>query len=432
LLAWFVVQEGGARGVSAGFGLGVSWWTYLLTQCNAIVMYLGLALWPHPLVLDYGVGLVRSVAEVWWQAIIVVALLAGTLWALVRKPALGCLGAWFFMILAPSSSVLPLVGQTMAEHRMYLPLAAVMVLVVLTAYGLGGSWTTRLLAAVAVLFGILTAIRNHDYRDATAIWSDTVAKYPQNARAQSNLAWALQQQGKAEEANRYFARAIELQPDYISAHYNWGVALFDQGRVAEAIAQFETTLRLAPLHANAHLNLGNALMRMQRATEAVPHYEAALRIKPAADVHYNLGVALIELGRPDEATAHLQAALQMNPDLPEAHYQLARVAEQAGRLAEADRQYTETLRLAPDHLAAHRNFGLLLARSGRLAPAEAHFRAVVRLQPKEADAHGNLGNVLLLLGHTREAIACYEESLRLRPNDPLVVQNLQLARQSLH
>ena len=77
LLAWFVASGGGTRGVSAGFGLGVSSWTYLLTQCQAILLYLKLSFWPHPLVLDYGTGLVRSVTEVWWQGVILVVLLGG-------------------------------------------------------------------------------------------------------------------------------------------------------------------------------------------------------------------------------------------------------------------------------------------------------------------------------------------------------------------
>jgi protein O-mannosyl-transferase len=465
LLAWIMVRAGGARGVGAGLGLGVSSWSYLLKQCEAIVLYLKLSFWPHPLVLDYGTAVVPSLAAVWWQAMVVLALLGLTIWALVRKPAAGFLGAWFFVLLAPSSSVVPILTQTMAEHRMYLPLAGVVGLVAVPLYRRFGYRVTWPMGVVIVGCGCVTVVRNHDYRDVVGFWADTVAQYPQNARAHNNLAWALVPQGRTAEANAQYARAVEIQPDYVTGHYNWGVALLDQGRVAEAITQLETAVRLAPDHADAHVNLGNALLRAQRTAEAIPHYETALRLQPGADVQYDLGLALLELGRTDEAIAHLQiavqltpalaeaqcqlgvallergrtaeatdhlrAALQLNPNLPEAHYQLARVADRAGQLAEAERQYTESLRLAPDHLAAHRNLGLLLARSGRLVPAEAHFRAIIRLQPADADAHANLGNALLLQGQAREAIACYEESLRLRPGDARTRENLQLAREAL-
>jgi protein O-mannosyl-transferase len=456
LLAWIMLGAGGGRGFGAGFGLGVSWWTYLLKQSEAIVLYLKLSFWPHPLVLDYGTAVVRSVADVWWQGPVVIGLVAGTLWALVRKPVLGFAGAWFFVILAPSSSLMPIVTQTVAEHRMYLPLAAVIasclvglhaLLKRLPDYATAGQPTTGHRTAVprsrarlpAILFlalacplAWLTVSRIRDYRDVVAIWADNVAKCPQVARGHNNLAWAFQQQGNTVQANAHFARAVALEPGYVTARYDWGVALLDQGRVAEAIAQFEAAVQLAPDHADAYVNLGNALMQVQRAVEAIPQYETALRLRPAADAHYDLGVALAEVGRTEDAAGHFRAALQINPALPEAHYQLARLAERAGQPAAAELQYLETMRLAPDHAAAQARLGLLLARAGRLPAAAEHLRAAVRLKPADAEAHVNLGNVLLLQGQAREAVACYEEAVRLRPDDARIRENLQLAREALH
>jgi tetratricopeptide (TPR) repeat protein len=432
LLAWIMWRGGGTRGVGAGIGLGVSWWTYLLKQCDAIVLYLKLSFWPHPLVLDYGTAVTRFIADVWWQAIVVLALLGLTIWALIRKPVAGFLGACFFIILAPSSSVVPIVTQTMAEHRMYLPLAGVVCLVVVTLYRWLGSRAIWLLGVAAIVLGGVTIARNHDYLDVVAFWADNVAKYPQNARAYNNLACALLPQGKTAEANAHFARAIELQPDYVTGHYNWGVTLLDQGRVAEAIAQLEIAVRLAPIHVDAHVNLGNALMRVQRAAEAIPHYEAALRLQPGADVHYDLGVALMDVGRDAEAATHFQSALKLNPALSEAHYRLARLAERAGRLDEAERGYNQVLQLLPGHAGAHARLGLILARSGRLPAALEHLRTAVRLAPADADAHAFLGVALLLQDQPREAIAAFEESLRLRPDDARTRENLQLARESLH
>jgi protein O-mannosyl-transferase len=431
LLAGLVAGNAGGRGSAAGFGLGISGWNYLLKQGEAVVLYLKLSLWPHPLVLDYGTAVTHSVKEVWWQGPVVLALLGATVWALVRKPRLGFVGAWFFMILAPSSSVVPLVTQTMAEHRMYLPVASVALLGVFAAYALFGRRAVWLLAGWALALGTTTFVRNRDYRDVVGIWADTVEKSPSNARAHNNLAWALQREGKSEEANAHFAKAIDLLPDYVAARYSWGVALLDQGRSSEAIAQFEAAVKLAPRHADAHLNLGNALMQVRRPDEAITHYEVALQIQPAADVHYNLGIALAEVGRGNEAQAHLEAALKANPSLPEAHYRLARLAERGGRLAEAEQHYSETLRLAPSHAGAHAALGLILAQSDRVPAAVEHLQTAVRLQPADPDLRANLGNVFLLQGRPREAIACYEESLRLRPNDRRTLQNLQLAREAL-
>lgn len=431
VLAWLVVKSGGARGASAGFGLGVNGWTYLLKQAEALVQYLFLSFWPHPLVFDYGTDVVSSIGAVAGQGIGVLAMLAATIWALRRKPALGFLGAWFFLILSPSSSVVPLVTQTMAEHRMYLPLAAVVVFASLAVYHFCGSRAPWLMMTVALGLGGVTIMRNRDYRDPVTLWADTVAKRPQNARAHNNLALALQQQGQPARAHTHFARAVALDAGYVTARYNWGVALLEQRRHLEAIAQLEAAVTRAPDHVDARINLGNALVRAGRARDALAHFEHALQLQPGADVHFNLGVASADLGENDAAVRHLRSALRFDARLPEAHYQLARLAERAGRTAEAESHYNATLQLAPGHAAAHGKLGLLLARAERLAPAAGHFRAVIALQPDDADAHANLGNVLLLQGQAREAIARYETVLRLRPDDARARENLQLARDAL-
>ncbi|MBK8856988.1 MAG: tetratricopeptide repeat protein [Opitutaceae bacterium] len=396
-LAWLVLDGGGTRGASAGLGLGVTWWSYLLKQCEALILYLRLSIWPHPLVLDYGTGVIKSAGEVWVQGLAVLGLLAATAWALVRRPVPGFCGAWFFIILAPSSSVIPLVAQTMAEHRMYLPLAAVVALLAVGGQRLLGARTLPVLGVVAAGLFVLTIVRNHTYRSAFVIWSDTVTKCPESARARLNLGVELQRLGQRKEALRQFERAAALQTGYVSAHYHWGATLLEEGRVEEALVQLEIAVRLGPAHADAQLALGNALVRARRPAEAVPHFERTLELRPAADAHYNLAVALLELGRTAEAEQQLGAAVRLEPGL----------------------------------VVAQRRLALLLAQSGRLEEAAEHLQAILAAQPAEADAHANLGNVRLLQGRAAEAVTHYEAALRLRPDDSRLRENLELARQSL-
>ena len=397
LLAWLVLGGGGTRGVSAGLGLGVTWWSYLLKQCEALILYLQLSIWPHPLVLDYGTGVIKSAAEVWVQGLAVLGLLGATAWVLWRRPVIGFCGAWFFVILAPSSSVIPLVSQTMAEHRMYLPLAAVVALLAVGAPRVLGARTLPVLGAVAAVFLVLTLVRNHTYRSAFVIWSDTVTKCPESARARLNLGVEWQRLGQRREALRQFERAAALQPGYVSAHYHWGATLLEEGRVAEALVQLETAVRLGPAHADAQLALGNALVRARRAAGAVPHFERSIELQPAADAHYNLAVTLLELGRTAEAEQQLGAAVRLEPGL----------------------------------VVAQRRLALMLAQSGRLEAAAEHLQAILAAQPADADAHANLGNVRLLQGRTAEAVTHYEAALRQRPDDARLQENLAMARAAL-
>lgn len=431
LLGWLVVRGAGARGASAGMGLGVSWWDYLLTQARALTLYLKLAVWPHPLVLDYGAGLDHSLAAVWWQGLVVLSLLLLTVLALVRRPVAGFVGAWFFLLLGPSSSVIPLVTQTIAEHRMYLALVGVVVTGVWAVGHWGAAKARGVLAVLGVVYGALTVARVRDYADGLTLWTDTVEKFPTSARAHNNLGLELDRRGRSAEALNQFARAVAIDPRYVSAYYNWGLTLLGQGRVPDAVQKFESAVGLAPGHADAQLALGNALMRAGAAADAVPHYEAALAAAPGApDAHYNLGVALVEAGRAGDAVTHLRIALQDDPNRAETHYQLGRAHELLGEREAAERRYIETIQLDPNHVGAHRKLGLLLARREQLDAAAEHFGAVLRLEPGDADTQANLGNVFLLQGRTRDAIAHYEESLRLRPDDARTRENLRLAREA--
>jgi len=367
LLAWLVLGAGGTRGSAAGLGLGVSWWSYLLKQCEAIVLYLKLSFWPHPLVVDYGTAVVNSLKEVWWQGPVVLALLAATVWALVRRPALGFMGAWFFVILAPSSSVVPLVSQTMAEHRMYLPLAAVITLVVFGACRWLGVRSLWVMAGLALAAGLATRQRNTVYLGEQAVWEDVLAHRPDNARAHNNLGSVLMEAGRIEEAAGHFQESIRLDPDWSSAHSN----------------------------------LCNALRRLGRAQQAVAPGEEALRLKPdSADAHVNLAAALAELGRPAEAVVHYEEALRLQPGARDVPAVLAAACHELG-----------------NQLAAQGNFTAAIVR----------YRQALTLAPELSTTRNNLANALLVSGQTDEAITLYQQILRQRPDDTAVRENLARA-----
>jgi Flp pilus assembly protein TadD len=346
---------------------------YALTQPVAVVHYLRLTFWPHPLCLDYGRPFVTSAARMTGALpgqIVVAVLLAGTVWAWRRRPAAGFLGAWFFLILAPTSSFVP-VADAIVEHRMYLPLAAVVAAVVLTAVALGNRLFNKqqgvVLGCVAsgfvvALLTFLTIQRNRDYKSALTIWQDTVEKYSSNARAHSNLGLALDQAGRLQEAIGHYEQALRLKPDYAEAHYNLGIALGRLGRGPEAIAQFEQALQLDPDYAKAHNNLGLALVSVGRLPEAMGHWEQALRIAPDfVEAHNNLGNALLQGGRTDDAIGHYEQALRIEPDLAEAHCNLGVALEQAGRLQDAIGHYEQALRLKPNYAQARNALARLQA-----------------------------------------------------------------------
>ncbi len=406
LLGWLVISTGGNRGGSAGFGTSVGSAAYFGTQFGAIVHYLRLCVWPHPLLFDYGMATAQGVSAIVPYAVVVGLLGLATVVALWRWPKVGFLGAWFFAILAPTSSVIPVATQVVAEHRMYLPSLAVVTGLAAGGWVLG-RWlvhrgnlalpTSLVIAGLAIMFvsvtfGILTFHRNMDYQSELSLWEDTVAKAPRNARAENNLGHALHKCGRFDQAIAHYHKSLELKPDGALAHYNLGLVLVKRGEIDEAITQFGMTLQIAPDCAEAHYNLGLALAARGQLDEAMSHYQKALAIKPDyAEAHNKLGTILAGRGKTDEAMDCFRKALQIQPDLADAHNNLGTILARVGRVDEAIVHYRMALQIKPDFAEAHYNLGTVLADCGRLDEAITYFQKALEIKPDDMEAGNNLG-----------------------------------------
>lgn len=417
-LALLVAGTGWNRGGTAGFDVGVSPWAYGMTQFKALAVYVKLSLWPHPLVIDYGTFWM-SAREAAPYALVIVALLAATGVALVRRPPLGYLGAWFFTILAPTSLV-PGRIQMIVEHRMYLPLAAVVAGAVLALHAvLHRRWLAVAGAALAVLFGFMTAQRNALYGDDLALWRQTAAESPQSIIAQSSLGMALYVRHRGAEALPHFLAAASLDPDRAANYYNVGLAYAAQGKLPEAAAEYREALRRDPGYASARYQLGLALVQMNRPETALGEFAEAVRLDPAMpEARYEWGVALNKLGRLDEAADQYRAAVRLKPDFFDAQSDLGTALFGLGRIAEAGACFAKAEQLRPDRPEPHFDLGLVLERQGRADPAIAQFAEAVRLKPDYPAAQFNLGVALAREGSTTEAVEHFQALVRLEPASP--------------
>ena len=371
------------RGGTAGLGTSVSPAAYALTQIGAIGDYLRLACWPWPLIFDYGQFQVSRVGEILRPALVVLPLAAASLYALWRRWPAGYGGFFFFGVLAPTSSFVPVVTQTMNEHRTYLALAALVTLAVTATYALAGRRSLVVFLVIAPVLGLVTERRNRDYRSEQGLWEDTAAKRPGNARAYAALG------------------AIHLR----------------EGRLEAARAALQETVRVAPDSGEMRNNLGNVWMKLGRFAEAAQCFQEALVRQPGDPfILNNLGNTYLQLGRGPEAIVALAAAVRAKPDLHEARYNLANTLAQAGRLPEAADNYAALLAARPGDAEARSNYGEVLMEMGRGPEAIAQFEAAVRLKPDSAVLHNNLGAALARIGHPAEALKQFQAAVRLDPH----------------
>jgi tetratricopeptide (TPR) repeat protein len=397
-LAWLVAGSAG-RGGTAGLSVNVSSWDYLLTQTWAIPHYLRLAFWPSPLVFDYGVDLIRAPGQVAAQAVFMVALLAATAVALVRSPRVGLALAFFFLVLAPSSSVVPVATQVIAEHRIYLALAAVTSLV---AVGLQ-RWLGRAALAVgvtaAVALGAATVARNRDYQDELGLWRDIAAKRPQNARAFANIGQLLSEQGKEAEALEAYAESLRLLPEQPRTLFNAGLSFTALGRIDEALASYARSVELDPKYVDPRTNLGLLLLEKGAVPQALAHLTEAARLAPdQPEALSAYGTALAMSGRIGDAEAALNRALARATEpamVATLRFNLGNAAMAAGRADQAAREFALAVQLDGRNAAARYNLGVALMRAGgRNAEARAQIEEALRLDPGLTPARNLLAELL--------------------------------------
>jgi len=400
-----------------GFGLGVSPWRYFLTQGEALTMYLRLALWPWPLVFDYGPAMQPNLVAAAPFAGAIALGLAATAIALGRAPRAGFLLAAFFVVLAPTSSLVPVALQPIAENRAYLPLAALTTLAACAAYrALGVRGTAALLVAVPALM-VATHARNEVFQSPQALWRDTIVHRPENPRAYDNYASALADAGRLADAIAVFERALQLNPASANTHAMLAGTWARAGRPDRAEQHFRRALELNPQLDDTRQTFGMFLYHAGRAADAAAELERVLaRTRGNAATHHYLALASAQLGRRELAATHFRAALAARPKEPNILASYAGLLAATGHPAEALEQYRAALRLNPRLREAQLGAAAAAIALNRFAEAADHGESAIQLQPTAADAHYYTGVALFGLGRAIDAAAKFEQVLRLDPN----------------
>lgn len=396
---------------------------YARSQPGVLLHYLRLCVWPHPLVFDYGWPIAKELGDWLPQTLVVAAILCVTGVLVARRSWIGFASAWFFVILLPTSSLVP-IKDLAFEHRVYLSLAGVVVPVVVGAWWLCGRLLPAarflphaLCAALVLALAATTVRRNRDYRSPAVLWQTVVERAPGNARGYSNLATALKDEGRGDQTIALLNKAIELDPAYHSAYHKLGNAYLLRGELATATDDFRRSIALYDCSSYRY-GLACALLAQGAFAEAEAEYRKALAFEPEdAGSHLGLGNALAQLERKDEAALEYREALRLDPRLQSAHTNLAVILEAQGNPAEALEHHLAALALPPGTFQEQFNLGKCLVLLGRNAEALEAFRAAMRLAPAMPEPPAALAKALLSKGDASAEEKAEALQLATKAND---------------
>ena len=417
----------------------------VLIAAQALWFYVGKLVWPTDLAIIYPLWYVDIRDPFVWGYVIASAAIAAVLWFARHRLGRGPLaGALFFVVTL--SPILGFVDFGYMSHSLvaerYAYLAGIGVLSVLI--GVAAHGTSKLprfqrlvlssaLVVVLAVFGKLTWDQAGIYRDRFSFYNHIISHNP-DARVYRNLAKALNEADRPEEALAAIRKSVELRPHSSAPLHTMGVTLFALGRFEEAAECFDRVLKLDPEHELARRGMAQTRMQLGQLVESIKWYREAIDLDPKAALAYvGMGEALFRLGQYEEAIEALEQAVSVQPEgLPlRTHHFLAEALRKQDRHEEAIERYRTVLEIDPRFTYAHAGIGYASFSLQRYGEALEWLAQSVSLDPGSpaaADRYWMMGQASEALGRTDAAIEHYTHALEIDSRNAGALESLAMLR----
>jgi len=257
------------------------------------VRYLELTFWPQGLALPYPYRLVIPSWQIAGAALLLAGLTAGALWFGRRRPYLAVGWLWFIAGLTPAIGLVQVGRQGMADRFTYLPCLGLGLIVVWST----AEWlhsrpklAVGLSMAAALGLAVVSWQQVTFWRDSVTLFSHTVAVTSENSTAERQLATALDDRGRLEDALPHYAAAVRIEPGFFVAQTGFGAALERHGETELAVEHLRAAVHYCPDCPDARLLLNQlehyapasdggspARINTRAAGQAPPNFQEARR-----------------------------------------------------------------------------------------------------------------------------------------------------------
>jgi tetratricopeptide (TPR) repeat protein len=233
-------------------------------------------------------------------------------------------------------------------------------------------------AADEVLQRALAALNSQRPQEAEQIAGGVLKRNPRHARALHIYGCALLMQGRAKDAIAPLQDAARARHDP-EIDTQLAIALRQSGRLDDALSRLKRAIKRQPPYPAAFHELGFLLHSMQRHDEAIEALKRGLEIAPMMpDLSVQLGN--IFLARADHANARAAfgRALAIAPGRSDAHFGIAMAYAGDGQYAAAVEHFRSCLMGRPGDAGVLLNLGHCLLRLGQQESGYECFRAAGR------------------------------------------------------
>lgn len=215
----------------------------------------------------------------------------------------------------------------------------------------------------------LTRGRDHyhagEYEQAESYLAELAAGDAPFADVFDMLGVIYHQQGRMQDAQQMFERALDINPNYTEAALNLAVTYNDIGKYKEANALYA---------------------RVMETSKNAPGQLDPFAKGKLANMHADLGAAYNDLGLPDDAVREYERALALCPTFHDIRTRLGTTLREAGNLNAAAREFERVREDRPSYLPARLHLGLVYYGQGRNVEAMAEWQEILVIEPGNKSA----------------------------------------------
>lgn len=415
-------------------------WDYLLTQPFVILHYFISFFYPYLLSADTDWRLIPVTDWRFYVGLVFVAIMAFVVFKTafkkhLRPIAFGIL--WFFVALAPTSSLIPL-SEVLNDHRMMFPFVGLLISVVWSLKLVFEKYEEKIMASMLIKNLIVLAItillsahmmavikRVAVWDNGESLWYDVTIKSPKNGRGLMNYGLKKMNQGNYEMAMEYFNKALVYSPYYSYLHTNIAIVQDELGELETSEESHLKAIKLAANNYKSYYYYANFLKKHKRYSEALDYYNKSLLLAPQF-IYSRYALLEVYSHEANWKAASILAnqSQEMFPKDATIIYYVDYVKTKLENLDITDfNVITDVQRLINLSVEYYKveEFGTMITVCKR----------ILALDANNAVAYNNLCSAYNMLGQYQNAIESGQQALAIDSESQLAKNNLALARKRL-
>jgi tetratricopeptide (TPR) repeat protein len=228
----------------------------------------------------------------------------------------------------------------------------------------------------------MAALRGERPKEAERIAGEVLGADPRNTRALHVLGYALLMQGRAKDAIAPLESAARGRHDP-ETETQLAIALRQLGRHQEALTRLKRATKRRPVFAAAFHELGYLLVLLERYEEAIEALRRGLEVAPMMpELSIQLGYVFLRLRDCANAKAAFARALAISPGSRDALFGMARAHQEVGETQAAADYFRRCLLGKPDDAGTWLSLGHCLLELRQHDAGYECFRTAARGEPK--------------------------------------------------